>query len=182
MKTIEDKAKFIQLRAEGRSYAFISSQLNISKSTCSAWENEMSAAITERKGETLEELYDSYGMVKEARIRQLGDTLNGINEAIASMDFSTMAPEKLLDFKLKYLDAMKSEYVKGKAAFSSEEEITPHSIIKALGGLLNRVQAGEVTTEQAQKESIILSNLLKAYDTVEVKAKLEALESILESR
>jgi hypothetical protein len=50
-----------------------------------------------------------------------------------------------------------------------------------MGDLLDRVRAGEVTTEQASRESLILSNLLKAYDTVEVKAKLEELEAIVGS-
>jgi len=44
------------------------------------------------------------------------------------------------------------------------------------------VRTGEVTPEQANRESTIIANLLKAYDTVEVKEKLNALESIIGSR
>ena len=44
------------------------------------------------------------------------------------------------------------------------------------------MKPGEVTTEQANRESLILSNLLKAYDTVEVKTKLDALEAIVGGR
>lgn len=59
------------------------------------------------------------------------------------------------------------------------DTIDAKGIVAALADLLNRVRAGEVTTEQAQKESGILAQLLKAYDTVEVKAKLDELEAII---
>lgn len=62
------------------------------------------------------------------------------------------------------------------------DAIDAKSIVTALADLLNRVRAGEVTTEQAQKESGILAQLLKAYDTVEVKAKLDELEAIIGGR
>ena len=63
-----------------------------------------------------------------------------------------------------------------------ETALDATEIVKALGDLLNRVRAGEVTTEQASRESLILSNLLKAYETVEVKAKLDALEAVIGGR
>ena len=56
------------------------------------------------------------------------------------------------------------------------------SIVAALADLLNRVRAGDITAEQAQKESGILAQLLKAYDAVEVKAKLDELEAIIGER
>ena len=40
----------------------------------------------------------------------------------------------------------------------------------------------EADIAQANRESLILSNLLKAYETVEVKAKLEKLEAIVGGR
>jgi len=67
------------LRAEGKSYSAIAEQLHISKSTCTAWERELKDNIAELKQEQLEELYNSYFMTKEARIRKLGDTLENIN-------------------------------------------------------------------------------------------------------
>ena len=117
-------------------------------------------------------------MTKEARIRRLGDTLEKINAALEQADFSTVDPAKLLDFKLKYTEALKGEYI-GTMPAMELDAIDAKSIVTALADLLNRVRAGEVTTEQAQKESGILAQLLKAYDTVEVKAKLDELEAII---
>ena len=121
-------------------------------------------------------------MKKEARIRQLGDTLGRVETALDATDLTEVAPEKLLDFKLKYTEALQREYVGTEPAFKFSSNIDATEIVTALGDLLNRVRAGEVTTEQASRESLILSNLLKAYETVEVKAKLEKLEAIVGGR
>jgi len=181
LKPAELKKEYVRLRAEGNSYSQIAEQLHISKSTCASWERELKDQIDELKRAEYAELCESYGMTKEARIKKLGDTLERINEALAKTDFSQVDPAKLLDFKLKYTEALKGEYVGTKPALSVES-IDAKSIVAALGDLLNRVRAGEVTTEQAQKESGILTQLLKAYETVEVKAKLDELEAIVGGR
>lgn len=182
MKPAELKTEYVTLRAEGKSYSFIAEQLHISKSTCSKWEKELREQIDDLKRAKLAELCESYGMTKEARIKRLGDTLEKINEALERADFSQVDPSKLLDFKLKYTEALKGEYVGIKPAFDLGEAVDAKKIVAALADLLNRVRAGEVTTEQASKETAVLTNLLKAYDTVEVKAKLDELEAIIGGR
>lgn len=183
MKPQEQKTEFIRLRAEGRSYSYIADTLHISKSTCSTWERELQDTIAELKQEQLNELYTSYAMTKEARVKKLGETLNGINEALEAVDLSEIPAEKLLDFKLKYTEALKGEYTgSGKAYQLNKGNIEAKDIVQAYGDLLARVQAGEISTEQASRESAVLANLLKAYDLVEVKAKLDALEAIVGGR
>lgn len=183
MKPQEIKKEYVRLRAEGKSYSVIAEQLHISKSTCTKWERELSAQINELKRAEFQELCESYGMTKEARIKKLGDTLEKIEDAIAKADFSTVDPAKLLDFKLKYTEALKGEYTGSGTPYQfTADKIEPKDIVTALGDLLNRVRAGEVTPEQANRESTVIANLLRAYDTVEVKAKLDALESLVGSR
>ena len=162
MKPSELKQEYIRLRAEGKSYSYIADKLHISKSTCSKWETQLEADIAQLKREELNSLYEAYSMKKEARIRKLG-----------------VAPEKLLDFKLKYTEALQKEYTGTEPAFKLGDDMKPEDIVKALGDLLNRVRAGEVTQEQANRESLVLSNLLKAYEQVELKAKLDELEAII---
>ena len=183
MKPQEQKTEFIRLRAEGRSYSYIADTLHISKSTCSSWERELQDAIAELKQEQLNELYNSYAMTKEARVKKLGETLNGINEALDAVDLKEIPAEKLLDFKLKYTEALKGEYTgSGKAYQLNKGNIEAKDIVQAYGDLLARVQAGEISTEQASRESAVLANLLKAYETVEIKTKLEELEAIVGGR
>ena len=182
MKPQETKTEFIRLRAEGKSYSYIADTLHISKSTCTEWERELKTQIAELKQEQLNELYSSYFMTKEARIKKLGETLENINTALDGADLSQIPPEKLLEFKLKYTEALKEEYTGTGTPFNFSDKIDAKEIITALGDLLNRIRAGEVTTEQAQKESSVIASLLRAYDTAEVKAKLDALESVIGSR
>lgn len=183
MKPQEQKAEFIRLRAEGKSYTAIADTLHISKSTCTAWERELRAAIAELKQEQLNELYTSYFMTKEARIKKLGDTLDGIDTALAGADLSQMPPEKLLEYKLKYTKVLKGEYTGNGTPYQfTADKIEPQDIVTALADLLNRVRVGEVSPEQANRESTVIANLLRAYGTVEVKAKLDALEAIIGGR
>lgn len=181
MKPAELKTEYIRLRAEGISYSQICEQLHIAKSTCTKWEKEFASQISELKRAQLAELCESYGMAKEARIKQLGETLGKINEALERADFSAVDPARLLDYKLKYTEALKGEYV-GPVPPIQLDSADAKSIVAALGDLLNRVRTGDVSTEQAQKESQVLSQLLKAYDIAEVKRKLDELEAIIGGR
>lgn len=181
MKPTELKKEYIRLRAEGRSYSYIAKQLHISKSTCSTWEQELSAEINELKRAELKELYESYGMTKQARIKNLGKTLNKINKALDGADFSGVDPLKLLDFKIKYMEALKGEFI-GLTPSIDPKDIKPDDIVTAFADLLNRTQSGDITDGQAQKESTILSNLLKAYDTAQIKPQLDRLEAIVGRR
>ena len=179
MKPIEDKKKFIQMRAAGQSYPTICKELHISPNTCKRWLDELQGQIDELKQQELAELAEQYGMLKEARIRGLGEILRKIDEALAAVDFSVLPPDKLLDYKLKYTEALKEEYLTATRDALPVETITAGNILIAVTDLLNKVRAGEVTTEQAHREGAVLAQLLKAYDTVEVKAKIEELEILV---
>lgn len=181
MKPNELKQEFIKLRAGGKSYSQIAEELHISKSTCTKWERDFAAEINDLKRAELAELHESYGMAKEARIRALGGTLAKINEAIDKADFSEVDPAKLLDYKLRYMEALKGEYV-GALAAVDPKDVTAEDILSAFADVLNRSRAGDITQEQAQRESALLANLLKAYETTKIKTKLEELEAIVGGR
>jgi len=182
MKTADEKEQFIKLRAEGKSYAQIQKELGIAKGTCISWEKNFKQEIQELKTDRLNELYSTYFMTKEARIEKLGDTLKKINAAIEKVDLSAVAPEKLLDYKLKYIEALKDEYIEAPTAQLIKEGFTAKEILEGLGGLLNRIQSGTVSLEQVSKENTVYSNLLKAYEDVELADKIKALEAILDRR
>jgi len=181
MKSADIKAEFIRLRAEGISYSGIAGQLHISKSTCTEWERDLQSNIDKLRKDKLAELYTSYGMTKEARIKRLGDTLSKIDSKLAEADLGSVDPVKLLDYKLKYMEALKEEYA-GISTPIRTDNIEAKDILTALGDLLNRVRAGDITTEQAQKEAGVLAHLLKAFEDVELQAKLNSLEAIVEGR
>ena len=180
MKGTGTKLKFIQLRAEGKSYRDIAKKLSIARNTCEKWSREMAQQIDEQKREYLQEIIESYKITKEGRIRALGDTLKRIDNALKEADLSKIEPGRLLDYKLKYTEALKQEYV-GIGPIINGEIKDGKSIVAALGDLLDRVRGGDIPQEQAQKEANILMQMIRAFDTVEVKAKVEELEMIIGS-
>ena len=182
MKPQEVKTEFIKLRAEGKSFNEISKKLNISKATCSKWAKELETAVATIKQEQLNELYESYHMTKEARIKSLGGTLELIETALNKADLSKVSPEKLLDYKLKYTALLKEEYGGSISPYKLNEEMDSKVVLNALGDLLNRVRLGDVSVEQTNKECIVLNNILKAYDQIELKTKIDELEKTMESR
>lgn len=182
MKSNDQKNKFILLRAEGKSYTAIGKELIISKATCSAWEQELKAEIAEKKKEQLEELYQDYYMTREARIIKLGETLKSIEDALSNADLSQVPPEKLLDYKLKYMEALKQEYIDTTPTLPIDDTFNPRDIIVILGDLLKQIQNKDINLDQASREIMIITNILKAYETAELKDKLEALEELLGKR
>lgn len=179
MKPLDKRRDFVRLRAEGRSYQAISEELHIGKATCTRWERDLKDQIEELKREELHELFTTYHMTKEARIRRLGDTLDKIEDALDQVDLTETDPAKLLDFKLKYTEALKNEYTGSEPAAKLGARATASDIVAALSDLLNRVRAGDATADQAAREAAVLGHLLKAYETVEIKAKLDELEAIV---
>ena len=181
MKPIEVKREFIELRAAGKSYAQIADALHISKSTCTAWERELSDQISDLRRAQLGELCESYGIAKEARIKNLGDTLDKINAAISEADFTSVDPAKLLEYKLKYTEALKAEYA-GTLPAPELEQLDARGILALYADLLARARDNDITTRQAQKESAVLSQLLKAYAAAEVDARINELNGIIDGR
>jgi hypothetical protein len=182
VKPNDQKNEFIRLRAEGKSYTAIGKELSISKATCTAWDRELKAEIAEKKKEQLEEMYQAYYMTREARITKLGQTLESIEDALSDADLSQVSPEKLLDYKLKYMEALKQEFIDTTPAIPLDDTFNPRDIIVVLADLLKRIRNREINLDQASRETMVITNILKAYETVELKAKLEALEDLVGGR
>ena len=182
MKPQEMKLEFVRLRAEGQSYDKIAEALHISKATCTAWERELKTDISRLQQEQLNELYSSYGMAKEARIRRIGDTLRRLDDALSEVDLTAIAPEKLLDFKLKYAQALKDEFtgLTPPPTFTGRGE--PQEIQAAFMDIYERVRRGDITAEQAGQEAKTLSALLTAYNAVETKERVDAIDAIINGR
>jgi len=182
VKPNDQKNEFIRLRAEGKSYTAIGKELSISKATCTAWDRELKAEIAEKKKEQLEEMYQAYYMTREARITKLGQALESIEDALSKADLTQVSPEKLLDYKLKYMEALKQEFIDTTPAIPLDDTFNPRDIIVVMADLLKRIRNKETNLDQASREIMVITNMLKAYEAVELKAKLEALEDLVGGR
>lgn len=169
MKSDATKQKFIQLRAEGLSYAKISEQLHLSKSTCSSWENKFADEIATLKKDRLQELYDEYGMEKEARIKALGKVLNKIDDAIDDADFSAMTPAQLLDARLKYQKALSNEYV---STTNVSPSVTMGDLQSRLLTLANQAEHNNLNDQSAKELQALTLIINETYH----RSKMESTE------
>lgn len=121
MLSDETKTKFVMMRAEGKSHRAIAAALHISRNTCGSWDTMLKEKIAEQRADVLAKLYQTYYMTREARIKQLGKTLKAIDRALTAADLTKLSPDKLLDFKLKYMMLLKAEYI----PLETEEDAEP---------------------------------------------------------
>ena len=175
MTKLDKQAEFIKLRARGLSLRQCGAELATNKDTCNKWDKELKAQIAKHKSERLQDVYTEYGMYKEARIKALGTALNNIDTELSSRDLSDVPTDKLLDYKLKYTTALSEEYVPITPQTDEGQVLDAKTIINRLDDLYKRVRDGETTKEQAQTELVVLSGMLRAYDTSELEEKMDKL-------
>ena len=178
---LEEKNQFIDLRAKGYSYSKIAKELGISKGTLTQWSGELKEDIARLKCLQLEELYTKYYMSKEARIKLLGGSLEKVNEEIERRDFATLPLDKLIDFQVRLVKELKDEYIDLQGDII-DTKLNASGIVAEFLNLLARVRSGEITKEQAYKESYILTSLLRAYEANTVEEKLDNIEALIGRR
>lgn len=153
MKTTEKKLAYIQARAQGKSYSTIATELEISKSTCSKWERGLKEDIDSLKRANTEELYTSYNMTREARIKGLGELLQGIDKAIAQKDLTELPLDKLLELRLKYARELKTEYVE---PLEAPQEDSLEGILAQYSQLYTDSKSGKYSPAQVKAQLSIL--------------------------
>jgi transcriptional regulator with XRE-family HTH domain len=107
----ELKANFVQLRAKGLPYLRIAERLGVAKSTLANWNAELEAQIASAKAMELEALQEEFFVLKEGRIRLLGEQLHRLRQELADRDLSSVPTDKLLELLLKYQAVLKEEFV-----------------------------------------------------------------------
>ena len=175
MTKLDKQAEFIKLRARGLSLRQCGEQLGTNKDTCNKWDRELKAQVAKHKAERLADVYTEYGMYREARIKALGTALNNIDSELSNRNLSDVPTDKLLDFKLKYTEALAGEYIPLSVQTDEGQPLDAKAIIMRLDDLYKRVRDGETTREQAQTELVVLSGMLRAYDTSELEEKMDKL-------
>ncbi len=178
----EQKSRFIHLRAKGNSFAKIAKELKVSKSTLSNWSQELEEQIAQAKALELEALQEEYYLLKEGRIRLLGDQIKAIQEELSSRDLSKVNTEKLLEFQLKYFSELKTEYVEARPEDKTGIKLNSKDIAERLQSVLARYNIGQINEAQAKQEQAILQSILKAIEQTELEERLEKIEAVLKSR
>jgi len=109
MKNANEKERFVELRAEGRSYADIAAALKVSKPTLIAWGKELHRDIGNARTLRMDELFEKYAVAKAKRIEVFGTHLNAILAELGTRNLANIATSSLLTLALKYGEFMKDE-------------------------------------------------------------------------
>lgn len=155
MKDNKTKLEFIKARAEGKSYRTISKELGISISTCSEWENFLADQIAQAKKEELDELYSSYNMTKQARIKELGELIERIDEArgnIADKPLETLSEDRLIELKLKVMKELQAEYKEPVATSDN----TLDGLLEEYNRIYSESRSGKLTASETKAQLSIL--------------------------
>lgn len=170
MKDEATKQKFIEQRANDKSLRAIAKALNISKDTAAAWDKKFSSAIATRKNEHLQDLYKEYGMVKESRIRRIGDILNAIDneidERINKGYWYQLSLKDLLMVRREYQKDLVAEYAPIMAA---EPAKTGQDAIRAnFMAFMMKVQAGEINASDMKQQAAAFIAMAQAEKTTAI--------------
>ena len=130
MEAIEQKEKFIELRAQGYSFDKIAKELGRAKQTLIDWSKELEEEIANLKALELDALYEKYYLHKETRLQTFGELLSKIKKEVDSRSLSDVSTEKLLELYLKYLSLAKEEVV--DPVFKSSKEVEDERADKEL--------------------------------------------------
>jgi DNA-binding XRE family transcriptional regulator len=120
MRTVEQTAQFIQLRAKGKSFSSIAKALQVSKQTAINWSKELEEEVATRRAVELEALLEEYSLTKEGRLKKLGTLLSKLQKEVESRDLTEIPTEKLITLYLKTLE--QSEKEKPELSFKDSEE------------------------------------------------------------
>ncbi|MHC4581101.1 MAG: transposase [Planctomycetota bacterium] len=178
----EQKSRFIHLRAKGNSYARIAKEIGVSKGTLVNWNAELEAEIAEARSVELEALQEEFFLLKEGRIRLLGEQLKAIQTEIGKRDLSKVKTEKLMELELRYFGELKGEYIKTGQRTKIGPKLNSRDIGEQLQGVLARYRAGEIDESQAKLEQFMLQSMLKAIEQTQLAAKVERLDAVIGSR
>ncbi len=178
----EQKSRFVVLRAKGYSYARIARELTVSKGTLAAWNAELEAEIAKAKAVELEALQEEFSLLKEGRIRLIGEQLKAIQAEIGKRDLSKVNTDRLLELQLRYFDELKGEYVETGRRTKTGPKLNTGDISEELHAVLARYRAGEINESQAKLEQAVLQSMLKAIEQTDLAAKLDRLEGVIQSR
>jgi len=130
MEKIEQKEKFIELRAKGYSFDKIAKELGRAKQTLIDWSKELEEEIANHKALELEALYEKYYLHKETRLQTFGELLGKIKKEVEGRNLSDVSTEKLLELYLKYQAQIKEEIT--EPVFKSSKEVEEERADKEL--------------------------------------------------
>ena len=114
------ESQIIELRAKGKSFATIASELKVGKQTAIDVCRKYREQIATLEALELEELYETQKITSTERIKDIASLMGRIREEIEGRDLKDIPTEKLIDLYYKQASILKEEII--TPDFRSSEE------------------------------------------------------------
>lgn len=120
MKDEATKSRFVELRAQGWSFARIAKALQVSKQTLITWSKDLTQQIANLRAVELEALQEEYFVTRAKRIELLGKQVKAIRRELERRSLAKVPTERLLDLQMRYVALLKEEAI--PTTFSEEQD------------------------------------------------------------
>jgi transposase-like protein len=123
MENTEIQQRFVQLRAQGRTYSTIAQELGVCKRTLINWSHKFQYEINNQRAIELEALQEALVATREVRARALAAQLAAVEEEIKKRDLSQVSTSRLYSMA----DALRRQILRetGDIEFTSPIEEIP---------------------------------------------------------
>ncbi|NBS68092.1 hypothetical protein EBT31_04150 [bacterium] len=101
MKDPATQEQFIELRAQGMSFAAIAERLGVAKSTLIAWSKDNKYEIGNLRQIHLEAMREKYRMGAERKVEIFAKQLDNVEGELAKRDMATVPTERLFNLLIK---------------------------------------------------------------------------------
>ena len=109
MKDHTTKDKFVELRAQGKSFASIAEVLGVSKPTLIEWSREMQVLIANLRAVSDEALCERYRLTKERQLQVLSCQFEAIETEIGKRDLKEVPIDKLYAILFKLTEGIRDQ-------------------------------------------------------------------------
>ncbi|MCF7954710.1 MAG: hypothetical protein K9M75_02800 [Phycisphaerae bacterium] len=124
---IEKRGQFVGLRAKGMSYAKISEEIGVSKTSLIIWSKELKLEIKNEQAMELERLREKYLLGREHRIRVNGTQLSQITGELLRRNLNEVPTQTLFDMQRKLIKEVRDDTE--EIVFSEKRGLADHDSI-----------------------------------------------------
>jgi hypothetical protein len=119
----ETQQKFVALRALGRSFSRIATELNVPRRTLVHWSRKFQFEIQNERAIELEALQEKYAAGREERLRRAGEQLSVVEEELKKRSIAELSTPRL--FALADSLRRQIQRATGEVRFSTPVEEIP---------------------------------------------------------
>jgi hypothetical protein len=137
MKTVQDKEKFVELRAGGMSFAKISTTIGVSKPILIKWNLEFSREIENRRFLETEEMLEQHQLMHISRLKTFGEILAKALKELHNRDLNMVSTKDLIAL----INSLEGKLMRDGASIGYVTD-QHTSVLDSIGGRADYVKIG----------------------------------------